>query len=68
MSQPNKQNPHQVVLLLRYENCELDANGKICMPTKSDSKTYTFIGKDFQEAEDKVQEFLKRLEKDENDR
>lgn len=67
MSQQNKQNPHQAIVLVRYENCELDELGNVCMPTQSNSKIYTFVGKDFEEAQKQVDEFLKRLETHEND-
>ena len=61
-NKPNPEAPHQAVILVRYEINERDELGRMLPKTlKSASKVFTFLGKDFKEAEDQVNSFLERI-------
>ena len=58
----NPKAPHQAVILVRYEIHERDETGRcIGRPADTKSELFTFIGKDFQEAQSQAEEFIGRL-------
>lgn len=55
----NKDAPHQAVILIKAEIMERLPNGQMTgLPVAIDSKTVSFIGKDFNECKQHVERFM----------